>query len=163
MVCTFFYDKHTCYKWCTLRNICAHFDIVMHTCSILLSIQYTWWILVVFYVQKCAHQKCARSVHHFVHTTAQSAESVHLRKRCLKQIYVGAHRAHCAHFLYFLCTLAMSTLCTPCTPQAHCAQEIVKESLCFSFSRTLLVQKRRPQVASCASKERRPAKTQDSR
>ncbi len=142
---------------CTLINSGAHFF------SILLSIQYTWWISVVFYVQKCAHQKCARSVHHFVHTKTQSARSVHQRATCSKQSRVGAHRAHCAHFLYLLCTLAMSTLCTLCTPQAHWAQDIFKVSICFSFSRTTLVQKRRPQVAFCVSSERRPAKTQDSR
>ena len=123
-------------------------------------IELTCYILCVFYVQKCAHQKCAQFCAHYGLECAECAP----KGSNVKTIAFSAHRAHCAHFLYFLCTLAMSTLCTPCTPQAHCAEDIVKYALAhdvFHFPGPRWYKKggRKLLLASRRSDEQRRPKT----
>ena len=162
-LCTFWFMQHQCaHKYSNSRNTCTLFLSIFFSWCTLFWDEHTWCILYAFHVQKCAHKKCAHPWCTLGPNRPDSAQSVHKRVRCTKTIHVCAHRALCAHYSYFVCTLLMSTLCTPCTPWAQREhwQNIV---LCFSFSRTPLVQKRRPQVAACVSKERRTAKTQDFR
>ncbi len=151
-----------------LPEICAHFlNGGAHLLQLLLLLS-TLGTFCLYFMSKSV---LIRSVHHFWPKMSDSAQKSAQKEEMSKQNPFEHLCAHCAHFLYFLCTPAMSTLSTPCTPRAHSVRHEHSAQMALGFALAhyaFLFQDpvgsaRWPQVASCVSKERRTAKTQDCR